>query len=36
MMLKLSDEKKRERKEQDVRNKQLVQLLKDEELVLKK
>lgn len=31
MMLRLSDEKKRERKEQDVRNKQLMQVLKDEE-----
>lgn len=36
MMLKLSNEKKRERKEQDVRNKQLVQILKEEKLILKK
>ena len=31
-MLKVSDEKKRERKEQDVRNKQLMQRLKNEEV----
>lgn len=30
MLLKVSDEKKRERKEQDVRNKQLISILKDE------
>ena len=33
-MIKVSDDKKRQRKEQDVRNKQLVQRLKDEELIL--
>jgi len=32
MMLKVSDEKKRERKEQDVRNKQLMQILKNEKV----
>lgn len=32
MILKVSDEKKRERKEQDVRNKQLMQRLKSEEV----
>ena len=33
MMLKVSDEKRRARKEQDVRNKQIVQLLKSEKVV---
>lgn len=32
MMLKLSNEKKRERKEQDVRNKRLVSILRDEKV----
>jgi hypothetical protein len=32
IMLRLSDEKKRERKEQDERNRQLVRMLKQEEL----
>jgi len=36
MMLSVSDEKKRERKEQDLRNKQMVQRLKEEELELRK
>ena len=36
MMLRVSDEKKRERKEQDVRNKQLIQRLKSEEVEQKK
>ena len=35
MLLKVSDEKRRERKEQDVRNRHLMQVLKNEE-VLKK
>ena len=35
MMLKVSDDKKRARKEQDVRNKHLVQLLKSEKVVQK-
>lgn len=35
MLLRVSDEKKRARKEQDVRNKQLVQLLKSEKVVQK-
>jgi len=36
MILKVSDEKKRARKEQDVRNKQLMQVLKSEEVARKK
>lgn len=36
MMMRVSDDKKRDRKEQDLRNKQLVQRLKDEELSLTK
>ena len=35
MMLKVSDEKKRERKEQDVRNRHLMQVLKNEEVLQK-
>lgn len=35
MLLKLSDEKKRERKEQDLRNKHMVAVLKEEEIVLR-
>ena len=35
MMLRLSDDKKRKRKEQDELNRQLVKRLKDEKLVLK-
>lgn len=35
MMLKVSDEKKRERKEQDVRNKHLMQILKNEKVLQK-
>ena len=35
MLLKVSDEKRRDRKEQDVRNRQLVQLLKSEKVVQK-
>lgn len=35
MLMRVSDEKKRDRKEQDVLNKQLVQVLKDEEVILK-
>lgn len=35
MMLKISDDSKRERKEQDLRNKHLVQRLKDEEVLQK-
>jgi hypothetical protein len=34
MLLKVSDDKKRARKEQDARNKQLIQRLKDEDLNL--
>jgi hypothetical protein len=36
MLLKVSDDKKRGRKEQDERNKQMVQRLKDETLTLRK
>ena len=32
MLLKVSDEKKRERKEQDIRNKHMLAILKDEEI----
>lgn len=35
MMLKLSDEKKRSRKEQDVRNEHMIRRMKNEELLLK-
>lgn len=35
MMLKLSDDKKRERKEQDLRNRHLMQLLKSEKVLQK-
>ena len=36
MLLKVSDDEKRKRKEQDIRNKQLVSLLREEKLELKK
>ena len=36
MLLKVSDDKKRSRKEQDLRNKQMVARLKDEEIELRK
>ena len=36
MLLKVSDDKKRERKEQDERNKQMVRRLKDEDLRLRR